>query len=70
MNKESVNLSANQGKLEFFEEKLLINAYHSSETLKDEIGKIIIHRSKLEWDFVNIVSRGPFICLVFKQKCN
>ncbi|MFQ5752053.1 MAG: hypothetical protein ACE5HI_08655 [bacterium] len=68
MDKNSLQVTSSQEKTEYSEEKILLNAYQSAEALKDEIGKIIINRSKLNWDFVNLNSRGPFIYLIFKQK--
>ena len=53
---------------EYLEEKIKLNAFHSSDALKSEIGRIIRDRSKMNWDFVKLSSDGPFLLLVFKQK--
>lgn len=68
MNRDSLTISTNQDGYDFLEEKICLNAFHSSEALKNEIGNIILNRSRLNWDFVHIKSRGPFIYLIFKPK--
>jgi len=50
------------------EEKLAVQAFHSAQHLKDEIGQRILSRSEQDWVFVDLESRGPFIYLTFKQK--
>lgn len=50
------------------EERIPVNVYHSSERLKDEIGQRILDRTRGNWVFVNLSSKGPFICLTFRQK--
>jgi len=69
---EDTTLKSPQGQDEYeiFEEKLLVKAYHSSEALKDEIGKIITTRFSMNWDFVKLNSQGPFLTIVFKQRVN
>lgn len=52
------------------EEKIPVQVFHTSEHLKDEIGQRILNRSKKDWVFVDLSSRGPFIYLKFKQKEN
>jgi lauroyl/myristoyl acyltransferase len=58
----------NQDEYEIFEEKLLVKSYHSSEALKDDIGKIITTRHSMNWDFVKMNSKGPFLTIVFRQR--
>ncbi|MFQ5604358.1 MAG: hypothetical protein ACE5HS_13905 [bacterium] len=70
MEKKRQKLQAGQNNYDIIEEKISLTAYHSSESLKHEIGKIIQYRTKMNWDFVNINSRGPFIYLIFKQRAN
>lgn len=66
--KDSIQISKKMGNFNYTEEKIPIQAYTSSEALKNEIGKRIINRRKTNWDIVQIFSEGPFIYLKFKLR--
>jgi len=55
---------------EFFEEKIPVAAFGSSQALKDEIVKIIHSRAASNWDFVRLNSQGPFLFVIFKNRQN
>lgn len=56
------------GNYRFSEEVIPLKGFHTSESLKLEIGQRISNRRSGNWDFVQLNSRGPFLYLVFKQK--
>jgi hypothetical protein len=47
------------------EEKILISAFHDSETLKEQIRKTTDHYAKKGWNLTNISSQGGFVFLKF-----
>jgi hypothetical protein len=51
----------------FEEETILLRDFSSSTDLKREIKHRIRNRKALEWQFVNLSSRGSFLCLMFEQ---
>jgi len=50
-----------------FEEVIKVQDYQSSDELKTDIWKIINNRQQSKWRLFEIVSKGPFISIVFKQ---
>lgn len=52
------------------EEKINLRGFHSATDLKDEIGRRILDRSKTDWAFVDLKSRGSYLYLTFKQEDN
>ncbi len=57
-------------KVAFMEEKINLQGFHSATALKDEIGRRILDRSKTDWAFVDLKSRGSYLYLTFKQEDN
>jgi len=49
------------------EEKILINDYHDSDTLKAQIRKTTDCYSKKGWGLISISSEGGFIYLKFRS---
>ena len=54
----------------FAEESIELTLFHSSEDLKNEIGQRIQTRRQMNWDLVDLVTKGPILRLIFKQALN
>ena len=52
---------------ELSEEIVKVGDYHSSEALKTDIRKIIDARQQGRWQLYEMISKGPFISLVFRE---
>ena len=52
------------------EECIPINSFQTSDALKNEIGMRILTRREMDWHFVSLCSKGPYIYLTFKQLKN
>lgn len=68
MRKVTVPSFPNTKQFNYSEEIISIQAYNSSDALKNEIRNKIINRSKSNWDFVKFFSQGSNIYLIFKQR--
>jgi len=55
---------------DYLEEKITLNLFSSSEALKAEIGVRVRNRIAMDWDFVNIFSKGPYLYLAFRHREN
>ena len=49
------------------EEVIKVRDYQSSEALKTDIRRIINNRQQDRWRLYEMISKGPFIALMFKQ---
>ena len=52
---------------ELSQDTLKVGDYHSSEALKSDIRRIIDARQARHWQLYEMISKGPFISLVFKE---
>lgn len=55
---------------DYLEEKIVLQMFASSEALKEEIGARVRNRIAMDWDFVNIFSKGPYLYLAFRHRDN
>lgn len=64
----AITLKDHVGNDRYTEEKISVQAYSTSEALKNGIRKAISDYRKKGWDLVCILTQGSFIHLEFKQR--